>query len=284
MKGARGSLATSETRAPAPVTPTGIRARVGSASRLARAFVGVLSLALVTPAAAQDLACTVTNVARQVEMQRAGGRWTKVEVGARLVPGDQLHTGFKATATIQFPDSSVVQVKPMSFLMIQALEETQGTVKSRIWMRLGEVNAQVGRERAGRSDFQVKTATCTASVRGTRVHRIACHPAIGTIVRMGGEGRLAVVGNRGRARLGPHGSTGVRDDGTTPPTPEESAFKERQSDLGPTGTTPEEIADLMEIGVPKVAPLTEGGSGLAGSVAGGSAASQTVILRIDQLP
>jgi hypothetical protein len=135
-----------------------------------------------------------------------------------------------------------------------------------------------------KSDFQIKTATCTASVRGTKIHRVAYTPATGTIVQMGNQGHLRVGAKRGGASLRALDLTQVRDERSIPSTPGEIFLEGALADLAPGGMTEEEQQDLLQTGVPKTAPMTQGGSGMAGAVGGLSNTGSQVTILIPKLP
>jgi hypothetical protein len=112
---------------------------------------------------------TISGLSRKVEIQRGGATWEQANNGYKIKAGDKIHTGWKAGATMTFPDGSTVVVPPMSLILIEAVElEANGQVKRiAIFLQLGEVRVQVHRVAGAAGDFQVKTPTTTASVRGT---------------------------------------------------------------------------------------------------------------------
>jgi hypothetical protein len=86
----------------------------------------------------------------------------------QLRSGDRVHTGFKAGVVLTFPDGSRLRVGPMTLLIIRDVHKgPEGGVHVRVWLRLGEVTAEVNRSTGAASDFNVKTPTTTTSSRGT---------------------------------------------------------------------------------------------------------------------
>jgi hypothetical protein len=226
------------------------------------ALAGLLALPLA--ASAQDeLSATIEKIERKVEVQRGGGAWEPATVKMQLAAGDKVHTGFKATATVRFGDGSVIDVKPMSMVMLQKLEDPDGKVKNRVWMRIGEVGAKVERPTGAPADFEVRTTTVTASVRGTRIQRIACNAGIGTRISMGSSGRIEAKSRGGRAHLSKNERSQAKDPMKPPLTPQDVDRRELVADVQPTGSVGEELEDVEDTGVPKTNPLNTGGSGLA---------------------
>lgn len=221
--------------------------------------------ALAAPLAAQDLTATVTRVERKVEVQKGDQGFAPVTVGMAIAPGDKVHTGFKATCSLKFPDGSTLDVKPMSMVLLQKLEDSDGKLKGRVWLKLGEVSAEVAHPRGTDADFQVKTPTTTASVRGTSIHRIAYNPAFGTIVEMGAHGLLEAASHGGRVAVGAEEHTHVHDVTDTPLSDEDLQRRRHGAGLPPPGTTRDEQEDVLDAGVPKVDPINEAGSGFLGN-------------------
>lgn len=228
----------------------------------------LLLLALVAPLAAQDLSITVTKVERKVEISRNEGAWEPASQGMKLLPGDRIHTGFKAVCGVSFPDGSSLEVKPMSLVLLQKLQDGDGgRLKSRVWLRLGEVSASVNKSSGSAADFNVKTPTSTASVRGTRINRICYHSGVGTIVEMGSHGLLSVGNPRGRVGLPRRQTTRSLHTEEAPMSPERHRLATDQAQIQPHGTTETELDDVIDAGVPKVNPFTSGGTGFLSNIA-----------------
>lgn len=221
----------------------------------------IAALTLAAPLAAQDLSCMIVKLERKVEISRNEGAWEPAATSMKLAPGDKIHTGFKAVCHLKFPDGSTMQVKPMSLVLLQKLDDGDGKLKSRVWLRLGEVSATVNRSTGAAADFNVKTPTTTASVRGTVIDRIAYHPGTGTIVAMGSRGLLDVHNQKGHAALPANDRTQVTDDNASPLTPEEVTLSNLGAQVQPVGTTAEEQEDVRDAGVPKTEAFNQGGTG-----------------------
>jgi hypothetical protein len=228
---------------------------------MTRLFAAILGLGVIGNASAQELTCTVTKVDKLVEVQVPGGPWVKATTKTVLHSGDKIHTGFKSTASLTFEDGSVLDVKPMTLMVISDLEMRGNKVRTGLMLQIGEVSAQVGRKGRGASDFEVKTATCTASVRGTQISRIAFSPAQGTVVAMGVEGQLKVQTATGQVTLGKSDQSQVAKN-AAPLTPGQVSSSRGQANVTPQGTTAAEAQDVRDTGVPKITPITEGGSGV----------------------
>jgi hypothetical protein len=224
----------------------------------------MLVLVLIAPAYAVEQSATVTKVEKRVEVQKPGAPWTPATVDMKLSAGDQIHTGFKAIVALKFADGSVVEVKPMTIMKLATVEQNGNTVSTKLQLRVGEVSATVGDSATLSSDFKVQTATCTASVRGTIIQRIAYSEATGTTVSMGPEGRLVVQTVTGEVSLGQNDTVGVASATDNPDTPDQTRTAESQAAPGANLTDTEQAA-ADSLGVPKVNPLTEGGASLSGT-------------------
>jgi hypothetical protein len=212
-----------------------------------------------SPLWAADQACQLVKIEKHVDVQLKGGAWTAATVPMELGAGDQIHTGFKATATLKFPDGTLVTVKPMTMMRVQRVEQNGNTVSSKLLLRMGEVKASVGDSATLGSDFQVQTATCTASVRGTEIDSIGYNPAVGTTVAMGNEGALQVSTAVGNVMIGAESQTHAASENEAPATPEELASG-AESTSGAAQLTSAESETLENVGVPKSQLLNEGGA------------------------
>lgn len=202
----------------------------------------------------------------KVEVQRGTAAWEPAVAGSRLAEGDTIHTGFKARAALGFPDGSLVEVQSMTLLALDKINVSGLSTRSRLLLKTGEVKAQVDRLPGARGDFQVKTPTTTASVRGTEINRISYDEGSGTQIRMGGHGLLAVLTPQGRTFLQANRASAVRQMGSTPMTPQAWARIGLLIEALPQGSTDTERQDVRELGVPKVAPGVDGGSSLTNRV------------------
>jgi FecR-like protein len=131
-------------------------------------YSGSFTVAISGPGAACGDCVTVGQLQRKVEVQRAEAGWEPATVGMKLVRGDRVHTGFKASVVLTFPDGSRLQVGDMALIQINDVGlGPQGGIRARLFLKTGEVTAEVNRSTGASGDFQVKTPTTTASVRGT---------------------------------------------------------------------------------------------------------------------
>lgn len=213
--------------------------------------------------AAEEFKVVVLQFDKKVEVQINEGNWQPATAGLKLSEGDKIHTGFKATCMLGFPDQSVVEVQPMSMIQLDRINVAGVQTRARLLLKTGEVKAQVNRSMGARGDFQVKTPTTTASVRGTEINRISYDQSAGTQIRMGGHGLLALLSPQGRVFLAANRASGVREQGNSPMTPGQFARAQQAVDLLPQGTTAAERADARDIGVPRGGVSADSGSAFA---------------------
>ena len=115
-----------------------------------------------SPTPASPLAATVKAFSGQVEYQTPGGSWHRLLPGEQVLPpGYAVHTGLKASLTLVIRGATLT-LKPQSLLIIG-----EATGANASMLVIGEVSAEVKHKEGGKSDFEVKTATTTAGVRGT---------------------------------------------------------------------------------------------------------------------
>jgi len=152
------------------VAPPGRRRRLrwtgafGLAGAIALLAVPAGTVAAPPEAPSGTLTITAATGSR-VEVQRSGAPWEAGALGMQLRPGDRIHTGWKTSITVTFPDGSTATVAPMSLVQIK---EISADGKKTLFLTLGEVTVEIQQLPGSRGDFRVITPTTTASVRGTR--------------------------------------------------------------------------------------------------------------------
>jgi len=192
----------------------------GTMELTARSGSGEFSITITPPAAATTGGTEVTlaDVSRKVEVSRAESGWEAATNGMKLGNGDRVHTGFKSGVTMTFPGGTRLLVRDMVLLQITNVSVgPSGGVSARMLLKTGQVTAQVNRSTGARGDFEVKTPTSAASVRGTifTVH----HDGTATTVTVT-EGNVAVTSNSGTTVVVPAGSeTRSTATSVTPPVP-----------------------------------------------------------------
>lgn len=155
----------------------------------------VAHTAQACPAVASS--ATLSGIGRKVEISRAQGGWEPATNGTVVKAGDRIHTGFKATTTLTFPNGTTMVMEPMSVVLIESISnDGTGKVNVRMWLKLGAVSAKVNRSMGAAGDFNVQTPTTTASVRGT-IFGVR-YDGVATTVSVT-EGKVEVAPARGKA-------------------------------------------------------------------------------------
>jgi len=122
-------------------------------------------MALTAPVGADT--AVFREVKGKVEYQIQGDEWLPAKVGVEFPVGTAVSTGFKSTAAIELL-GSVVFVKPLTRIVIDALARNTLGTKTSLTLLAGKVKAEVKPSSAtSETTFSVKSPTATASVRGT---------------------------------------------------------------------------------------------------------------------
>lgn len=110
-------------------------------------------------------------VVGDVEVIRAGGGTEPLTSTTLLRAGDRLVTGMDSSVQVSLPDGSVVVVRELTDIQLQELtagKDGKDPVRTRLWLKAGEVSADVNpRKAAGSSDFSCRMPTAICGVRGT---------------------------------------------------------------------------------------------------------------------
>lgn len=148
--------------------------------------------------AGDALLATVKVVEGNVESRAAVGQpWAAVRVGQALAEGTDLRTGFRARCVLDMTDS-LAQVGPLSVLRILEVHKQGETVRTRLLLKQGNVQADVEKGRI-RSDFAIVTPSDTLAVRGTRGIQVGFFQAFGGHFALVRSGLAGVTGDLGQS-------------------------------------------------------------------------------------
>lgn len=137
--------------------------------------------------------------------QSAASSWVPAVIGMSLDKNASVSTGFKSTALINLGDS-LVRVQPLSRVRLDDLALSKETADVALFLQAGRVRAKVNPPAGGgKVNFQVRSPSVTASVRGTEFDM---DPASVTMI----SGTVAFAGSDGVPVLisaGQSGSAGA---------------------------------------------------------------------------
>jgi len=125
-----------------------------------------LLVAASVAAMAATLNATVVELAGKVEYQLPGKAWRPAKAGDLLPAGTIVSTGFKSTAVLRV-GTSTVTVKPVTRLSLEEIVQSSTGTQTQLFLMAGRVKAEVTPQAGQTTEFQVKSPTATASVRGT---------------------------------------------------------------------------------------------------------------------
>jgi hypothetical protein len=110
----------------------------------------------------------VREVYGEVEVKRPGdAAWVTARPNMALSGNTLISTGFRSTARIAL-GNSILTVRPLSRLSLEELSADRDTEKTALFLQAGRVRADVNPPANERkTNFQVRTPSATASVRGT---------------------------------------------------------------------------------------------------------------------
>ncbi len=102
-----------------------------------------------------------------VTFQKGGSsKWQPLRVDAKVKEKDRIKTAFESTASIAFPDGSIVAVAELSEVEFSQLLFADGSQISNIEVKEGQIRFDAQKQKPG-SSFKFKTGTATCSIRGT---------------------------------------------------------------------------------------------------------------------
>jgi len=133
----------------------------------------------------------------KVEAARKGqADWVKAQTNQVLKIGDQIRTGMKSRATLQWTDLSVLRVDQLTTMEIAAPETSGG--KSQLNLRSGATYF-FSREKPREIEF--RTPVASGAIRGTEFNIAVAEDGATTVTMLNGEAEL--TNDKGTEVLGP---------------------------------------------------------------------------------
>ena len=102
----------------------------------------------------------------KVEIKMPLKRWQPARRGMVVPKNALISTGFHSTAVISM-GRTILRVRQLTRLKLQELIEKQGTVSTKLFLRVGKIRATVKSSKGLRQNFKLKSPVSTAAVRGT---------------------------------------------------------------------------------------------------------------------
>jgi len=122
-------------------------------------------LAICGSAIAQEAEFATVN--GKVEYQASSGaEWKPARVGVKISKGTVVSTGFKSGASLKL-GATTITLKPVTRMTLEEIVKTQSGSQTQLFLLAGRVKADVPPQAGQTTEFQVKSPTATASVRGT---------------------------------------------------------------------------------------------------------------------
>jgi len=132
-------------------------------------------------------------------------------------------------------------------------------VKTEILLKMGEVAAQVNKSEATKSDFRIKSPTGTASVRGTKLERVAYTPTQGMSVVIS-EGSINLGNNTGTSTAVSKGEEGHVNHSGSVESPQEVHRSSLASNAFAPGQTQDEVKFFQQETTPPRARRNSSGT------------------------
>jgi hypothetical protein len=207
-------------------------------------YAAILLLLSAGEVLAQGLTATIESVKGEVAVRQGSAAWQPITAGRALATQDEVFTGVDSEATIRFSDGSAMSLRELTQVLIGTLLKGGGKKQADIQLRVGEIKAQVTKEKAVDTDFSIRTATATASVRGTEINEVSFHPARGMFTDLK-TGALLVTSRRGSTMTRPNDRARVDPGGRLQP-PHELQRMNGQVRVEPVGLTRREQQQIHQ--------------------------------------
>ena len=126
----------------------------------------VFLLVLISAGLSAQSQAVIKEIAGKVEIRVGTGSWQAARSGGAVPTGAYISTGFNSTAVLDLA-GSLLRVNPLTRMQIQELIEKEGTLSTKLFLRVGKVKAEVKSVEGLTQDFKLRSPVSTAAVRGT---------------------------------------------------------------------------------------------------------------------
>lgn len=206
----------------------------------------------------------VQEIVGKVEIRKPGGEWESAREGLELPVSAFISTGFHSRAVVDL-GQSVLHVKQLTRMQLEELIEKEGTVETKLFLRIGTVNATIRTSEDLEVKFTLRSPVATASVRGTEFEfdGVTVQTFEGTVISVNrvGQTRSVVAGQQSSAPGFTAPTTAVEEleaeavvvSNTAKAAPEEEeevAVVEETAPLIPTTTAAQTSSVDIDLGFP----------------------------------
>jgi hypothetical protein len=114
-----------------------------------------------------DLVVSVGTVSGEAAYRNGAGEWQPLKTGDRLPANAEVFTGVDSRLTLTFLDGGTFDMGELTQVLMDTLTNAESRKTVQLQLKLGEIKASVKKEQILDCNFEIKTPTCAASVRGT---------------------------------------------------------------------------------------------------------------------
>jgi len=114
------------------------------------------------------LTAKITAIEGEVAIRFNEGEWRPLKVGDKVGEDAELFTGVDSRLVVTFTDGTTFELRQLSQLLVDTILRRENRKDVAIRLRVGELNANVKKEKVVDTNFEVQSPTATTSVRGTR--------------------------------------------------------------------------------------------------------------------
>jgi hypothetical protein len=189
---------------------------------------------------------TISNITGTVEVQKGKADWSQAKEGIALSPGDSVRTKEKASCIIKWSQGNLVKLQPLTTIKIDKNEftPTTGVEKSSIDMKSGAVHVKAKRVSSAQSNFEIKTPTAIAGVRGT-IFSVEIIEAKSTVVKCQ-QGKLNVKSLSGGEVTLTSGQMTTVISGSPPEQPKQMSVEDSSGFSAAAGSLSEPMLEITK--------------------------------------
>jgi hypothetical protein len=126
----------------------------------------IVSLLIFIASPVFSVSAIVQEISGKVELKAPGDSWQAAEQGMEVTGGTTVSTGFNSKAVIRIGES-ILEVEALTRMDLEELIEREGTIDTKLHLKVGKVKADVRSTEGLRNNFRLRSPVSTAAVRGT---------------------------------------------------------------------------------------------------------------------
>lgn len=110
---------------------------------------------------------TVASISGEVAYRLGGGKWRPLKQGDKLPRNAEIFTGVDSTVKMKLSDGSSFELNELTQILVDTIERSEDRLELKVQLKVGELEANVRKEKSIDTNFEVDNSWFHAGTRGT---------------------------------------------------------------------------------------------------------------------